>query len=531
MSQTANWPAVEEKTKEGTDLAVANASVYRHLLQLMLLLAILLRLLAMPSFIDSGDGIYFVRGVRQYATYNLSPHWPGYPIYIWIGKLFHLLIPDPVLALHLVAALASSFIMWPLALLTTGICRELGSTKRHGELAGLGAALLWLLFPLSWQAGAQINSDALALLLALTLLWLCSKSLKDTEHGGLWLVGAATVAGLLLGTRLSYIALLLPLAYTTWVNRGWRFGSFPGWLTLVATALAGLLTVGSWLGWQLVMEGSRFIEAGQRHLSGHYQSWGGSVLTDADWITRPVRLLRLLDEYGLGSWWPDQEINLARLPLTLLLLCLGGAGLYRLFRNAGNSPGCKLLAMWLLPYILWILVSHDLNIARYCLPLVAALCISLGLGLSRIRRFSQEVAWITLVFNLALVSVPLALAYRNNPPPGERLAAYLNAQPEPERTALVMVGNSLPAEFLAYFVSERAPKIKQVWTTQAGIDDHVQALESQGYKVYTTQPPHTSLPGKTENWTLTARLIQPRYVDSLTDLTSGNELWVFRCSS
>ncbi|HEX2909202.1 MAG TPA: DUF2723 domain-containing protein [Chloroflexia bacterium] len=495
----------------------------RHWLRLLLLLTLLLRLLLLPGFIDSGDGVFFVRGVRHYATYELSPHWPGYPVYIWAGQLFHLLAPDPVLALHLLAALATSLSIWPLALFTESICREAGRPEKQAYLAGLSAGLAWALLPLSWQAGAQINSDALALPVALLLLWCCRQALRAEGRTGFWLASLALLSGLLPGIRLSYVALLGPVLHVLWARRGWRSGRLPAWLILPGAFLAS----GLWLGWQWLMEGTRFLEAGERHLAGHYQSWGGSLLTDPDPLTRPFRLFYLLAVYGLGGWWPQEGLPLSRLPLSLLLTALTGIGLYRLIKSI-KTTGCKLLLLWLLPYLLWVLVSHDLNIARYCLPLVAGLSIVLGLALGSLTRFYLP-ALLGLLLVLVPVSLPLALEYRASPPPGERLAAYLNAQPEPSRTALLMLEKrTSPVDFLAYFVAERAPATRQVWTTEADFDTRLQALTAEGFTVYTALSSPAALSETAGDWILATELNQTSLMDSLTDLTGSNRLWVYR---
>ena len=49
----------------------------------------------------------------------------------------------------------------------------------------------------------------------------------------------------------------------------------------LVTVLVGFLGVGGWLGWQWSQDGVAWLAAGRSHVSGHFGTWGGSVLTDA----------------------------------------------------------------------------------------------------------------------------------------------------------------------------------------------------------------------------------------------------------
>ena len=112
-----------------------------------------LRLWTLPPFVESVDGWSFVRGVVRYSALEARPHWPGYPLYIAMGKLLAALTGDVVLALHLVSIASSTLAALPLMALARDWSAAAGGDVPTAERAGLAAGLLWGLTPGSWLAG------------------------------------------------------------------------------------------------------------------------------------------------------------------------------------------------------------------------------------------------------------------------------------------------------------------------------------------------------------------------------------------
>jgi Protein of unknown function (DUF2723) len=179
-------------------------------------LSLVTRLLTLPGYIESRDGFFFVKGVERYSLSETRPFWPGYPVYIWFGSFFNLFYANPVQALHVLSVVASTLTLLPLAALTSGLGKSLGFTPFQAHFAGFAAAIFWALMPLSWLTGSEIYSDPLALLFAITMLWLCQKTMQTGVNADLYF--AALFAGLMLGVRLAYLILILPLLYVTWLE-------------------------------------------------------------------------------------------------------------------------------------------------------------------------------------------------------------------------------------------------------------------------------------------------------------------------
>jgi hypothetical protein len=504
-------------------------------LLLLTVVAFTVRLVTAPPFVESRDGLFFIRGLEKYSVADLRPQWPGYPVYLWFGKLFQVLFQqaDGVAAFHLLSALASVLIIWPLASTSVGWGRDHQAST--SKLTGWGTALVWLVVPLAWIDGTEIFSDPLALLFALTMLWLCWQAIESKKiqlqtgrpsYG--FVLGAAGVAGFMLGIRLSYLALLLPLVYAVWQYRkdALKLGKFPLKINLLVVAACCLgLPILCWLGWQWLMEGPKFVQAAFTHLDGHYSEWGGSVTTDHQVLTRPVRLLQTVVVYGIGAWWPGTP--LLRLGATAALAILVGRGSWRLFKNTNHTP-LILAVLWLLPYGLWILLGNDVDLARYDFPFIALICLLAGLGLptnvtSKTRyikpKFIPVLVLGCVVILVGAVSVPLALNHHTNPPIGDKLADFANRRlPQPQAAQVFIADNISP---MVFFMLYQAPTVQIRRATDDALLSQVLQL-SQTYPVYlaTTTPP-TAMP---ENWVEVTNFVRNPYLESRGPL----QVWFYQ---
>jgi hypothetical protein len=495
------------------------------------------RLLTAPPFVEARDSFFFVRGLEKYSVAELRPQWPGYPVYLWIGKLCQILFfqADPVAAFHLLSALASVLIIWPLAATAAGWGRnpQVSKSASNSKLTVWGTALLWLVLPLAWIDGTEIFSDPLALLFALTMLWLCWQAIESKKvqlQTGRpiyrFILGAAVVAGFMLGIRLSYLALLLPLAYAVWQYRKdkLQLGKFPLKINLLVVAALCLgLPIVYWLGWQWLMEGPKFVQAALTHLDGHYSEWGGSITTDHQVLTRPVRLLQTVVVYGLGGWWPGTP--LFRLGATVAMLLLVGRGGWRLFKNPNRTP-LILAVLWLVPYGLWILLGNDVDLARYDFPFIALLCILAGLGLPTSTdiktryikpKFIPALILGGVVILVGAVSVPLALDHHTNPPIGGKLADFANRH-LPQAAQVFLADNISP---MVFFMLYQAPTVQLRRATDDALLSQVLQL-SQTYPVFlATATPPAAMP---ENWVEVTNFVRNPYLESRGPL----EVWFYQ---
>lgn len=450
--------------------------------------ALLLRLFTAPTTIDSLDALLFVRGLARYSVLEARPHWPGYPVYLAAGRLLELVRGEAEASLRLVSILASSLSVWPLMALVRDWKLSTGSTSQDAGRAAVMAGLLWMLAPLSCLVGTEIGSDPLGLLVALTVLSLCSRSVAASPPRPRPLIAAGALGGVLLGVRLPYGSLLLPLAYALGRQAVSSREGRQSRRVVVWWALATALPVIGWLGWQLSMDGAMFFDMAHARLAAHYGNWTERVVAHGHWLSRPARLLRVLAVDGLGGWWPGLSPTRGLVTLGWVVLIVSGAR-----RLAAVAVGRRMLALWALPYLATILLFNDVALARYSLPLVAGLSLLGGLGIPRSRRLALG-ATAAMASALAAIALPLAWEHRNTSLPAVQWVRYLEAHARPERTALVIT-DQVP--LVSLIVEEYAPDYPHALVSLSEMPAVVAAREAEGRRVYSTSPD----PAAPHEWT------------------------------
>jgi hypothetical protein len=425
------YPSTQQTQKQ------AHSSAFFSGVLLLTLLAIGLRLAVMPHFLESKDGVFFTRGILDYNLPKLQPQWPGYPVYIWLGKGLNALLHEPTLALHVLSALGSGLCTPLIALLARAWKTAVGATLLEAQRTGLWAALLWLACPMALLAGTEIYSDSTALFFALlqlaVLIWAASKQ-------KFWAVLlAGLIAALMVGARLSYLPLIfanLPLL-ALFPRAKQRYTAAA--LYTLTFVLGGIL----WLAWQIYMDGlGGFLSATRVHLSGHYTEWGESINTDPHLLERPWRAISTLGIYGFGllltpSWSPLHFIStLAWAGLVFL-----GMGKKTVPETAKSTAtlAARVAYAWFGIYTLWVFLSHDVGLDRYWLPIVVGLILVLAVRLPEQVQKAPRFAYGTALCVLSIVGcgITLAIQRNQNPPLQVRFAQYL--QKYLQKDAMVML--------------------------------------------------------------------------------------------
>jgi len=490
----------------------------RRLLVLTLALLLLslsmlwLRMATVPRVIEHPDGENFVSGVVEYSVKVQHPHFPGYPVFIWLGKLVRTATHDPARALHLLSILASTLLLWPTALVARAFRRAVGGRAADALASGLLAAGVLALTPLFLTLGSEIFADPTALCLAVGMLWCCALALERGEQGGAFLVAAGALAGLTPGARLTYLGLLLPFGCALLLTpaRGRRLVGVP---VRLAAALAFLLVVLVWVTWQFAQDGWGLIEAARLHLAGHFERWGGSIVDDPEPLRRPQRLFHTLVVSGLGAWGRGFVVPRLLIVSTLLPLVLSGAT--RLLRSRERWPLWLVLA-WILPYSVGFLLGHNPEEPRHVLPYLPALAILAGLGLPA-RRGPALALGLTLLVGLGAVSVPVAYGERETPRLPYRVTRWLEQRPASERPVLLLHSDQHAAILAA------RQQLNTDGYRLVGADEQLaeaRSLHAEGRSAYALEPTAEA----PDEWVPVARLCR----GVILDTAEPAELWLLR---
>lgn len=294
-------------------------------------------LLAFPVALDSDDALNFAHGVTRFSVLEFSPHFPGYPAFIWLARLINLLVDDPARAVQWASLLGSSLLAPLAALLAVRLW------QRPSLLAPVW--LLVLALPLTPTLALSGLSDGPAL-----AAWL--GALLALQHRKIALAGL--LLGLMLALRPSYFVLaLLPL----WLGLAQKGTRVRFVLPIALVGLTSLLFVWQADGWAYFSEGRRFTD-------GHFTLWGNTAAAHGDrllsWVRTFNAQLTPLWPLAVGALlvlpsWPRSKDQAAALsPLwTLYWLALL---LWTLFGQNPDNPrhlapitllGIVLLAGWL----------------------------------------------------------------------------------------------------------------------------------------------------------------------------------------
>ncbi len=296
----------------------------RPYLLILLQLAWLGWLLTFPVALDSDDALNFAHGVTRFSVLEFSPHFPGYPAFIWLARLINLVVSDPARAVQWASLLGSSL----LAPLTASLAVRLW--QRPSLLAPVW--LLVLALPLTPTLALSGLSDGPAL-----AAWL--GALLALLHRKAALAGL--LLGLMLALRPSYFVLaLLPL----WLGMAQQGNRVRFVLPIALVGLACLLFV-----WQA--DGRAYFSEGRRFTDGHFTLWGNTAAAHGDRLLSWANTFN--DQFTL--LWP---------------LAVGGLLAQPLWQRVkGHAALSPVWSLYWLVLLLWTLVGQNPDNPRHLAPI------------------------------------------------------------------------------------------------------------------------------------------------------------------
>ncbi len=282
-------------------------------------------LFTFPVALDSDDALNFAHGVMRFSVLEFSPHFPGYPAFIWLARLINLTVDNPAAAVQWASLLGTALI----APLTAWLAVRLW--QRPSLLAPVW--LLVLALPLTPTLALSGLSDGPAL-----AAWL--GALLALQHRKPALAGL--LLGLLLALRPSYFVLaLLPLWLGIEHKGERRKFLFP----IALVGLISLLFVWQADGWAYFGEGRRFTD-------GHFTLWGNTAAAHGD---RLLSWARTFNEQ-LAPIWP--------LPMGALLVL----PLWQRSKDQATALS-PLWTLYWLALLLWTLFGQNPDNPRHLAPL------------------------------------------------------------------------------------------------------------------------------------------------------------------
>lgn len=156
----------------------------------LFLASILLYLSFMSISLDDFDSFAFAQGINHWDKALLQVHPPGFPVYIFFGKILQVIVQDTGLALRLVSAICGAI----------GVCLVawIGESLQEPK-AGILAALLLIFMPGYWINSELALSDIPGMTFTLLATGFLIRSWNTDKHRD-FIIGCFC-AGLSLGVR------------------------------------------------------------------------------------------------------------------------------------------------------------------------------------------------------------------------------------------------------------------------------------------------------------------------------------------
>ena len=260
------------------------------------------------------DSVNFALALRRFDPAVHQPHPPGYFLYVCLGRLVNLLVPDANAALVAVSIAASCGAAWMIHLL---------AEEWFGERPALIALVLFLVSPLCWFHGIVALTYIVEAFFSALVGYLCWKVYTGNTT---FLVPASIAFALAAGFRPSSGLLLAPL----WLLSIWRTDWRRRWL---AVLVAGATTLAWFLPMAATAGGIGPYLASLTHL----------------WRTVPGRRTTL----------SSPALAVARLVTIgwVFVLCFGAAAAFLFHRSekrVSHSPGRRTFTwVWITPGLLF----------------------------------------------------------------------------------------------------------------------------------------------------------------------------------
>lgn len=275
--------------------------------------------------LDSDDALNFAHGVTRFSVLEFSPHFPGYPAFIWLARLINLLVDEPARAVQW-ASLMGTGLLAPLA-------AQLAVRLWQRPSLLTPVWLLILALPLTPTLALSGLSDGPAL-----AAWL--GALLALQHRKITLAGL--LVGLLLALRPSYFVLaLLPL----WLGMQHKGERLRFILPIALVGFSSLLFV-----WQA--DGLAYFSEGRRFTDGHFTLWGNTAAAHGD---RLLSWARTFNDQ-LTPLWP-LAIGLLLIPLWPAVRCKA-------------VPAKQVWYLGWLVLLLWTLFGQNPDNPRHLAPLI-----------------------------------------------------------------------------------------------------------------------------------------------------------------
>ena len=295
----------------------------------------------LPASLEDVDSINFALGLRRFDVVHHQPHPPGYPVFIALAHVAHLIVSSEARAIALLGIAAGALGVFALVRLFRELDPESDGRAIVGALIAVGS-------PLYWFTAIRPLSDVTGLAAAVAV-----QAMTLAARTGAAVGVAALCAGLASGIRSQVAWLTAPLLLLA-VLRSPRADRITTLLLTVAGFGVGLI---SWAVPLVLLTG------------GVHQYWAALSGQGAEdlsgiqmlWTMPTPRVFAAGLYYAFVAPWASS-------PLAIVVLVLAALGIWRMW--PAERKALATLAAAFAPYFIFDLLFQETFTTRYALPLV-----------------------------------------------------------------------------------------------------------------------------------------------------------------
>jgi len=391
-----------------------------------------------PSLEDI-DSVNFALGVRDFDVATHRPHPPGYPVYVFLGKIATAIAGAAMAApqsmvearalsvLSLLSALAAIVALYGVFVsLAPRSAPSEDSPWRTLDVSAVAATAITVACPLFWYLSVRPISDLPGFALAtaaqacLLLAWWRQSPTSDSDRrlspaataaSGRMIVIGAFLAALSIGLRSQTVWFTVPLLVLVLldrIGRGAAGAMVGGSVMFITGGLAWgipLLVASGGLNAYLLALGT---QAGEDFASGEM------LYTNPNSRTAAFALMRTF----VAPW--DST------PLGVAVLVLAGAGLICLAWKDRRS--LTAVAAMAGPYVVFHLLFQDTAFIRYALPVVPVVALLAVRGVALVSQRGVAVVAAMVSIGGVVTAAPVLAAYAAQPAPLVRALEAIRAE-------------------------------------------------------------------------------------------------------
>lgn len=369
---------------------------------LIFLIALVLRLIYLSPWLEDWDSVQFALALHNFSIVDHQPHPPGYPLYVFLGKVVNLFFNNDNLSLTTLSAILGSATAIPFYFLLRQMVQK---------WLALIAAIILLFVPLHWTLSEVALSLVPGTFFTTVTALLLYYGLKSQKY----LLAGSFLAGISIGVRFAEFSIVIALLALVLLLR-------KNWQDFVKTSLLFLLGVIVWFIPLIILTG--------------WNEYFYSFTTHAEYIIehdsffsqKITFLQRLLFIWNLIL----KGYSIYFVPLIIL----GILQIKKLIKNPKDFD-IQFTLIWLFSYLLPLIFIYNFELQRYTLPLLPPILVLSAVAIGRMKKELVILFYIIIGFGIFWNSIQQVQKIHSQIPPTIAPVLYIKENFDPKKTLLI----------------------------------------------------------------------------------------------